>query len=272
MKLDENVLTLFGITKTEQTILEHLYEAKSIQSISKETKVSRTGVVYVLSILITRGFVHKIKNKKRSLYIAISVDEFADKIKYIADILLLKNNALHGVRVKTSHENEFIIHVGANEIVPAYNRIASMNKNTRIKAIQHHRSWLELIDKVTPQQLVDFNQTIIRNKIILDGMLNESAYISYQKEIELDTEKHRATVESLKGRMADYTVFPDSIFNYDSEIWIFQNRCLIINWKEDVAIEISNQNMVGFIDDMFEFVKAGGKKIDHNKMVERVLG
>jgi hypothetical protein len=223
-------------------------------------------------MLAKRGFVQILKNKKRKLYVSVSVNTLAERIQETADTILLRQNRLHGVRVKISHENEFIIHVGANEIVPAYKRIASMNKNTRIKAIQHHRSWLELIDKVTPRQLVDFNQTIIRNKIILDGMLNESSYISYKKEIQQDLEKHKEIVESLKGRMADYTVFPDSLFDYDSEIWIFKNRCLIINWKEDVAIEISNQNMVGFISDMFEFVKMGGRKIDHNKIVEGLLG
>jgi len=271
MKLDENTLTTLGITKTEQCILEHLDEAKSIQALSKETQISRTGTVYALQILMHRGFVQKIKNKKRNIYIAISIDELANKIQDIKDTLLLKNNYRKGVRVKTSFENEFVIHVGTEEILPAYKRIASMNKNTRIKAIQHHRSWMDLIDKITLDQLVEFNRTIIKNKIILDGMLNESAYLSYQKEIKQDPQKHRASVESLKGRMADYTVFPDTFFNYDSEIWLFKNTSLIINWKEEVAIEISNRNMTGFLNDMFEFVKSGGRKIDHNKMVEGLL-
>ncbi len=271
MKLEENILTLFGITKTEQIILEHLDEAKSIQSISKETRISRTGVVYAIAILLKRGFIQKIKNKKRSLYIAISIDEFVHKIQDVGDILLLKNNIFHGVRVKTSHENEFIIHVGANEIVPAYKRIASKNRNTRIRAIQHNRSWSELNEKISSEQLIEFNQAIIKNKIILDGMLNESSYDSYKKEIIQDPQKYKAVVTSLKGRMADYTVFGDNFFNCDSEMWIFQNTALIINWKEEIAVEITNQNITKFLTDMFEFVKMGGRKIDHNKIVEGLL-
>ena len=71
--------------------------------------------------------------------------------------------------------------------------------------------------------------------------------------------------------MADYTVFSDEFFNYDAEIWIFKTTTLIINWKEEVAIEITNANMTGFLKDMFEFVKVGGSKLDHNKAMRDLL-
>ena len=57
----------------------------------------------------------------------------------------------------------------------------------------------------------------------------------------------------------------------DCELWLFKSTTLLINWHEEVAIEITNQSMTPFLRDMFEFVKSGGKKIDHNKVMKGVL-
>lgn len=271
MKIEEKVSRLLDLTKLECTILEFLSEAMSIQQISSGIGFSRTGIKYALNSLKEKGFIQRIKYGKRYLFVSITKEELSRKIQDVAEDLLFKDSVRKGARIRTSKEDEFVIHVGTEEILPAYSRIASINKNERIKAIQHHRSWVELTNRITSEQLVEFNNNIIKNKIILDGMLNESAYKSYQKEIDENPEKHKGNVESLKGRMADYTVFPDNYFDYDVEIWMFKNTTLIINWKEEIAIEIINNNMTYFLRDMFDLVKMSGRKIDHNKMVENLL-
>ena len=102
-------------------------------------------------------------------------------------------------------------------------------------------------------------------------MLNESAYNAYKDELKTEPDKNKSVIKSLEGRMADYTIFPNNMFNYDSEIWLFKTTTLIINWHEEVAIEITNANMTGFFQDMFEYVKAGGRKYDHNEAIRKLL-
>ena len=267
-------LKILGLTDTEIEVLKALDLAKSTQDIKRLTGLSRTGIKYVLEKLMEKEMVERAKVGKRFIYIAISKKELTQKLREIFDEINIESRGvgeLTGARIKTSKENEFIIHVGAKEIIPAYQRIASINKGERIKAIQHHKSWMELSEKVSKEQLVEFNKSIVKNHLILDGMLNESAYDSYLEEIKKDPRKHKDTVESLSGRMADYTVFPNSFFNYNCELWLFKSTTLLINWHEEVAIEITNQSMTPFLRDMFEFVKAGGKKIDHNKVIRGVL-
>lgn len=272
MKWIDKRLNVLKLSKTEERVLDVLDIPRTVQDIAKLSGVSRTGVNHVITHLIEDGLVSYEMRGKRRLYFAISHTQLAERLKKTLDQIEIENTQKKGARVKVSQEDEFVIHVGVHEIIPAYARIASMNKNERIKAIQHHRSWLELTNRITREQLIDFNNNIIKNKIILDGMLNESAYQSYKKEIEKNPEKHKGNVESLKGRMADYTVFPDNFFNYDVEIWMFKSTTLIINWKEEIAIEIINTSITFFLKDMFEFVKMGGRKIDHNKIVEGILG
>jgi hypothetical protein len=47
---------------------------------------------------------------------------------------------------------------------------------------------------------------------------------------------------------------------------------LIINWREEVAIEITNKEIMLFLRDMFEFVKVSNRKIDHNRLIKQVRG
>jgi sugar-specific transcriptional regulator TrmB len=262
---------IFSLTETESTVLNVLDTPKNVQNLARNSSLSRTGVNHVLENLIDKGLVRFEWLGKRRIYSAVTLDQLSEKFRKTLEEIEIANPDKKGAKIKISKENEFIVHVGSGEIIPAYKRIASENKNGRIRAIQHHRSWNGLIEKISPEQLVEFNESIKRNHIILDGMLNRSAYKAYGAEIKNDPEKHTDAIKSLEGRMADYTVFSDEFFNYDTEIWIFKTTTLIINWKEEVAIEITNSNMTGFFKDMFEFVKEGGSKLDHNHAIRDIL-
>jgi predicted transcriptional regulator len=269
MNWRNSALKILGLSETEILILESLLEYRNVQKIAKHKELSRTGINYVLKNLIKKGLVFKKRVGKRNFYIAVSENELLKILDQTNSEIRGENKK--GVKVKISKQDEFVVHVGINEIVPAYERIAFENKNERIRAIQHHKSWLDILKKLSGEQLANFNRAIIKNHLILDGMLNESAYEDYRKEIKENPEKNKEVIKSLEGRMADYTVFPDNVFNFHSEIWIFNSTTLMINWNEEVAIEITNENMTSFLKDMFEFVKMSGKKIDHNKMLKEII-
>ena len=271
MDWSDKKLQILSLTDTEKRILNVLGIFKSVQNIARESKVSRTGVNYALKELSRKGLVLYETVGKRHLYSAITFEELAHKLQKALDQIEIEKADKKGARVKISKEDEFIIHIGAKEIIPAYKRIAAENKNERIRGIQHHRSWNELLEKISPAQLVEFNDSIIKNHLIMDGIINKSAYQSYEQEIKTAPEKNKSAIKSLEGRMADYTVFPDNFFNCDAEIWIFKTTTMIINWHEEVAIEITNANMTSFLKDMFEFVKAGGEKLDHNQAMKKLL-
>lgn len=272
MNWDHETLILLGLSEFEITILQCLKTPKQLKEISEETCLVRTSVAYNLKGLIKRKIVHQIKFGKRYRYIALLPHQFSLKLQDAIDEVFARQDEQKGVRIKTNKENEFIIHIGPREIVPAFKRIALEIKNDRVKAIQHHRSFNDQVEVATPKQVVDFNQAIIQNKIIVDGILNEGAYKAYYEEIKGNPEKFKAQIKSLEGRMSDYSTFPDNYFNYDAEIWIFKTTTLIINWKEKVAIEITNESMTNFLREMFEYVKRSSKKIDHNEVMRGLLG
>ncbi len=271
MDWENKTLSILGLNTSERAVLSSIKTAKSIQEIADDTDLSRTGIKHILTLLIDRDLVTRYKHGKRSIYLGIDFSGLARKMENIGQGIKVEQGGVKGVRIRTSKENEFVIHVGIKEIIPAYSRIASINKDGRVKGLQHHRSYKEIVEKASSKLLAEFNDAIKKNNIILEGILNEGAYESYFQEIQADPRKFKGSVESLEGRMADYYVFPDNLFNHDAEIWIFKDTALIINWHEEVAIEITNKNMTGFLNDMFEYVKMGGEKIDHNKKMREIL-
>lgn len=209
MNWADTSLRILNLTETETGVLNTLIVPKNVQNIARDSGISRTGVNHVLKNLIYKGLVNHEVVGKRRIYRSASLEQLAQKFQQTLDQIYIASNEKKGARIRISKEDEFIIHIGAKEIIPAYKRIASENKNERIYAIQHHRSWSVLAQKITSKQLVEFNETIKKNHIILDGMLNMNAYEAYKEEIKRDPEKNAEMIKSLEGRMADYTVFPD---------------------------------------------------------------
>jgi len=271
MNWNNKELEMFGFTSIETRILESLQTAKQLNEIAESIKIPRTTIAYSLKSLLKRGLVERVKYGKRYRYISLNNNELSSAIRHVLDEIDIENRLKKGARIKITPEDEFIIHVGSNEIVPAFTKIAFDNKGERIRGIQHHRSFNEQVSVVTPAQIAKFNNAIIENKIILEGILNENAYQSYFDEIKSNPKRFNEEITSLGGRMADYYIFPEGRFDYSSEIWIFKSTTMIINWREKVAIEITNGPMTNFLREMYEYVKESSKKIDHNKILQEVL-
>ena len=268
---NKNTLSILNLSEMEIAILNTLQQPHNIQEIAGITALSRTGINYAIKRLLKDELIDYHLQGKRKFYTAISAEDLMKKLSSTIDNIQIASARKKGTKIKLSPKDEFIIHVGPGEIVPAFKRIALELKNERVKAIQHHMSFNDQVEAASPKQIEDFNQAIIRNKIIIDGLLNESSYVDYAQEIIKDPEKFKKQIESLGGRMADYAVFPDNIFKHHAEIWFFKTTTLLINWKDAVAIEITNEDMTNLLRDMFEYVKQSSRKIDHNKFMRELL-
>lgn len=272
MNWNSENLSLLGLHATEIAILDNLKTAKNVHQIAKETKLSRTGINHCLKNLIKKDLVAAVKKGSRQFYIAPTMGQLGMHLQRIVDEIVITDSVKKGVRIKTSTETEFKIYYGIKELIPAYERVVSLNKYERVCAIQPNKSWKYLHDKLSPTELLRFNSLVKENKLIVDGILHEDAYKLYKVFLESNPKyKKEVMVESFSDRSADYTAISPELFNYNAEIWIFQKSCIIINWKEEVAVEIANKDIMGFMRDMFTCVKQIGQKIDHSKAMHEIL-
>ena len=265
-------IRFLDLDETEIKILDSLSSAKNCSDVAKEIKIPRTTIAFVTKNLISKGFVLSVRHGKRSLYIALTEEELSKKLENVLGEMRSTARERKGVQIRISKESQFTIHVGYKEVVSAYSRIAAKNKDTRIKAIQSNKSWNTIVEKLPPAELIQFNQSVIDNDLIIDGILEDNYYEMYREYLKKNSaDVAKATAKSLTGRMADYTLVPKEYFDVYSEIWIFNTTVIIINWNEEVAIEITNDQMMSFLRDMFEFVKMGGVKVDHNETMRKLI-
>ena len=273
MKWTAKQLELFGLTRTQTRVLNVLNAARTLPDAVRASGVSRTGTIYCLDQLRERGLVRRIKREKKLWYQALSAPELAEKLEVFSSELRASADGQQGksIRMKASQGSEFVLYRGFDEILLAYERITTLNKDERLRVIQPNKSWMNLHKKLSPRQLIRVNNAIRDNRIILDAILQKNAYELYEEFFQHDPEKIREIATSFTGRMADYTVVAQTLFDYHAELWIFRQTALLINWEEAVALEITNENIVGFLRDFFEIAKASGTKVDHNRIMREMI-
>jgi hypothetical protein len=272
MNWSNKSLSFLNLNETEIKILAALEQVKTFQEVAHTIDIPRTTVAFITKKLIHRNIVLPVRNGKRFRYIAITEEQLRSNLLSVIGEIESTASERKGSQVKISKESEFTVYAGIKEIIPAHERIASLNANQRVYAIQPNKSWMNLHKKLSPPQLIKFNESIRKNKIILEAVLQENAYKLYGLFFKDNKQALQAVAESFTDRMTDYGTVPEKFFDYHAEIWIFKSTVMIINWEEEVAIEIINQNITGFIKDMFEIVKNNSKKIDHNQAMRDILG
>ena len=271
MKWTQKTLGILGLTTTQTKVLGVLNEEKTLAVIARETGISRTGAGYCLEQLRERGLVFRRKQYRQYLYRAMSAEELSEKLESIALELLGGHGRSKRLNLRTSAESEVIVYRGIEEIIPAYERITSSNKNARLRVIQPNKSWMTLHKKLLPDQLIRVNNALRDHNIILEAILQRDAYALYEKFLQNNQSKITDIAESFTGRMADYTLVSPNLFDHHAELWMFRQTGLLINWEDEIALEIVNADMIGFLGDFFDIAKASGSKIDHNRVMREMI-
>lgn len=271
MNWNDPSLKFLALSPTEVAILTALDSVKNLKELASATSLPRTSVAFTIKLLTKKGLLVQSKYGKRLRYIAVSASEFCKTLQQASDVINANGGEKKGARVVASKESEFIIHRGIKEMIPAYERVTSLNRNERLKAIQPNKSWINLHKKLTAEQMIRTNNAMRNNNIIIDAIVQQNAYKLYGKMFRDDPEALKEIAESFMDRSADYVSVPANVFDYNAEIFLFKNTVLINNWAEEISIEITNKDIMNFMKDMYEIVKQSGSKIDHNKAIRDIL-
>jgi len=66
-----------------------------------------------------------------SLYISLNEEHLTAKIRQMLSEMKATANERKGAQIRISKESQFTLHVGVKDVIEAYSRIASQNKDTR---------------------------------------------------------------------------------------------------------------------------------------------
>jgi DNA-binding transcriptional ArsR family regulator len=242
----------WGFTKNEILLLSSIStKAKNISQIARETGISRTTLYTSLRNLLGRKIIES-RQSGRSVLWTINEDfSLNNESKATKNI-----DAPAGFKVLK----------GIKELTKIWDKISLANKNNeRVLGIQPTRSMINTISKMNPKELLDINNSILKNKVIIEGLLREDYYeklIGYYKG---DVGKQKDILKSFMGRATDMILVGNEYLNSDADLIILKDSAILQNWKTEEAIEIKNKDMIELLKELFDLARGYGRKVDQNE-------
>ncbi|HEY0907976.1 MAG TPA: helix-turn-helix domain-containing protein [Candidatus Paceibacterota bacterium] len=260
---NESLKKLLNLSVHESAILNALkHGSQNISSLSGSTGFARTTLYTALATLEGRGL---IQTEAWGRSVKVSLLSPAGIGTARAGSVVFADSAS-----SPTEDSGFRIIKGKESMFQIWANISRM-KNSRILCIQPTRSLVHTIKKFKPGEFIPLNEAVKKNKIIMEVVAREDiipAYLSLHKGTPAI---QKGILKSFLGRMADVVHVKNEFLDSDSEMIITPKSAYLLNWKSEIAVEIRNADMVGFLRELFDLAKGYGDKVDFNSYVAKFI-
>ncbi len=243
-----NIHDVMSFSNAEKLILSTgKNKLLSISDFVKKTKLPRTTVVDNLVSLEKRRLLTKHPAGRRYVY------EVKD-ISQVFESVLGKG----GDFVKTNH--------GIESLMKTWQAISMNPLLTKVCLLQPVWSVFLSVKKVPSGFLEKIHKEHLKKNIIFDAIVSEGQYSELKNSI---SDK---AFSSMKGRPAEVTIIPKSLFSDISVEMVILPKVVYLNdWKKEISIEIRYEPAIAFLHVMFDLIKLTGKRVDHNRTMDKYL-
>lgn len=261
--ISKEVLDTLALTSNETKLYEFLKKqpGSDVADMSRGTHIPRMSVYLSLTSLKKRGLIDYSRKGKRRYWQTVDDKTFVARVIDIARSL----TDTHEIRVDIKDTGFAILH-GIEALHKVWKNLEDLPRNTRVQAIQPTASIKHALEKLDWQEKIKpLQENILKKSIIIDGVLPEDYYTYMMKYYEKDPKLQKQMLESFIGRSTDMTFVSEKYFkNAESELIILPDVAYLVDWKNEVAVEIRNSIMLTFLRELYELAKGYGKKVNQN--------
>lgn len=262
------IIKLLNLTEDELSVINALENSNfTMSKLSKESNIARTTLYTTVATLKKRGLVEsgKIKNK--------TMVNLVDKNKVDA-ILFMQSTQSKDNKHKGPLKNPDIkISYGTEKLFKIYTKISNLKKE-RLCVIQPTQSMLASIKKLTPDELANINNNIKKNKIIVDAIIHKNYMSRYMESILNQygqVKNQEILLKSLKERTSEMNILDNQYLNTGSEVIFTNHELHILNWKDEIAVSIENEEIILLVKGLFDFAKNHSELVNYHKLIEAYL-
>ncbi len=232
-----------GLKREEKLILSTLSKCGilSVSEISKNTKIPRTTIYNHIKSLSSRELITTRKDKKENLIISKYKHHFSTQSSEEFDI---------------SNKDGF---------TKAYTLIQQHKNQSRIRWIQPSGVLKIIIEKYSIDEIIHINNMIKKSGMVIECILEEDYYQSLQKL--LSVYDYTKITNSLYGRPYESYLIEKDILDPYTEILLFGNGVVILNWKYFKGIYTQNQAVNLFFESHFRQLRDKSKKINVSEIL-----
>jgi len=263
MPWSKEMVLLLGLKPKEAAILRALTGRElSIAELSDKSKVARMTLYPLLTRLRARDLIDYRRRGKRRLWGLVPSAELRKRLE-VAQSELAPQAERRGdtVRLASEHGSELVFHRGVRRITAVISELIRQERGSVLKGIQSTSSGYTGLQKAGESVASKINDLIKRNKIIVESVLDESFLETAR------TKTGNRWKKSYLGRMANTVIVPNEYLDFDADLFLFRKRALLINWHDEIAIDITNDEMLKLLGRLFDFMHAVGKKVDTNARI-----
>jgi predicted transcriptional regulator len=229
---------LLGLKAQERKILKYLTPDSnvSVSDISTDTNIPRMTVYLVLDSLKHRGLADYKRIGKRRFWNRLSDIEIA---RLVSELVRSVHDESKSVEIRHNDQSQFVVSHGLKNLFSIFERIAKGHKGERLIGMQPTSSMKHVVKKLSWSTLLPIQQAIRDNKIIVEGMVREDYYPTLLSLLNSDEER-KSAIDSFSGRLNDMVFVSNEYLKSETELMMFKDVAFLVNWKDEVAVEIKN--------------------------------
>lgn len=270
--MNKALTKLIGLSNHEYEIWQALkLKPNTISSLARLTGFPRTTLYTAIAKMLERGLINKHQKGRSVLLSPISDIE-------LSQILSGRNFAISSgkdtqdldMEVASHMGNGFKIIRGKSEMLKVWQK--STEKETRrVYVIQSTQSLVTTVKKFKAGEFIPINDAIKKNGVIMSAILRNDNLPTYLDMHKNDPRLQEDILRSFLGRTSDVTLVQNEFLNMNSELVILNKSAFLMNWEDEVAIEIENADMIKLLKELFELTKGYGKKIKYEEYIQNYI-
>ncbi len=265
--------SIFKFNTSESKLLDMFAESKewvNIADMAKKTHLPRMTCHDAVGSLLKRGILVKKNIKSKKYYTLVDEDTAINQVK---SIFKTKNRAGTKSHIQKSIGDDVTILSGIDNCHAVWRKIADLKRGDRIKFIQPNSSIKETFDKLGIDALYPSNDALNDNGIISEGIIQSDCH-EFVFNLLKNASGHDFAIKEL-GKMAkrpsDIILVDRRYFNKSTELFVIKDVVYLVNWKDEIVVEIKNKVIRDFIIELYELARGYGKKINQMDYTTAVI-
>jgi len=242
---------VLGLNDKEVLLLETLHKQGALNTsvLSYEASLPRVTTMRILKTLKDRGFVTRY-TKKREVVWSL-VEQKALEKRFAG---LFGDSTDSQKTTELSEVGSLVIYRGVEEIIAGNEKILATHKGERLLAIEPNGIWKH-VSRTPQESITHLNKRFKEKQILIEIVVEEG----FEKAIAESVDPELA--ETFLALAVDVRVVPARFLDSATEVLLFRDQVLFVDWAHLVAVEIKNPSTIRVMRAMYRLLQESGRSL-----------
>ncbi len=245
---------LLGLSKEEGQILDLLSESGPLNTsiIADSVRIPRITTRRILMGLHGRGFVYRREERRGVIWAAKGLNKVRESMSAAFGLSVLGSME----PISLSEVGDLTLYRGEREMYASNMKLLSLSAGERVLTVEPNGIWKHFA-KAPADEWQSLNKLVKEKNIILEVIVEEGF------ERELGTHVAPKVSETFLALSHDLRVVPSGMLDSATEVIIFRDVVLFLDWAHWIGVEIKNPSTVRVVRAMYRLLQSSGRSVSN---------